>query len=291
MSENFDMGRFRAENQLVFLNTGKIMLTDIQIQSNFGAAPLNFIGQYLKLTSFLPNSEQYADVSINYSLINQDNFISLTGDIQPINMFILKTQSNINDNFCLISGYLNSYSAKYSIGQIPQISTNLRFYGNAGKINTSSLDSFSSNQLTQIQNNDYSNLTGVIVPDSGPSLNLTLNELQTNRVLSCDIGINCKKIPIYNAGARAPKKVNTIFPLDVNFSCTFEVGTYNQTQLRNFPQNKEIQNISLIVSDYNNGQNIAAYYFSGMNLVNETEGMSIDGNLTITKNYFGKLGQ
>lgn len=286
MSINF--GRIKADKQKVYLGTGFLIgLQDISSQDNLGKSPLSYLGVGNKQTYEIPNSEQSVDVTINSLLINSDQFIPLiSGD--PINMFILKEQSNINDNYCLISGYLNSYGIKFAIGQIPQISTSLKFYNNAGRISTTGLDLFSASQLQNIQLNDYSNITGNLIPNQG-SISLTLNELNTNRVLDFSIGIIINRIPIYNMGNFTPRRVDTIFPLDVNCSFSFDESNYTDTILRAFPSDQQLQNINLKISDFNSNQLISNYSFNNMSLVNETRNSNVDGNVVINKQYVGQI--
>ncbi len=286
MANNY---RIRGNEQEIYLGTGKLVqVQDLSINSNFGTAPLNYIGRGKRNVNLIPNSEQNAELSINSSLINNDPFISLTGS-NPINLFILKSQNDITNNYCLISGYLTSYNASFSVGQIPQISTTLKFYNNAGKIPVLSLDSEPLNQLQTIQTNNYSNLNdNYLIPNFG-SLVVTLNEIENNRVLNFDINIDINRIPIYNLGSKYPKRVDIISPINTNCSFTLEMSNYDPTILRDFPQNKQIQDITLSVNDFNNGQNITTYNLRSMTLTNEVYGTSIDGNVTITKQFVGTL--
>ena len=45
MAENFSFGRIKAENQQVYLGTGKLLaIQDFNVNSNFGAQSLNYLG-------------------------------------------------------------------------------------------------------------------------------------------------------------------------------------------------------------------------------------------------------
>lgn len=284
MAENFSLGRIRGENQLIYLGTGQLIgVQDISINQNFGNQPLNYIGIQNKNLNQIVNQEQFSDVSIDAFLINQDFFIALTGH-QPVNIFILRQQSDLNENYCLVSGYLNSYSSKYVYGQIPQISTSFKFINNVGKIPTGSLDGLSYSQLTGIRGNIYSTGTNYLIPHGG-SIDLSLNESTGNRVLQYSINVSVSRVPFYNIGSRFPIKTNRVFPITVNCDFSLEVGIYSGTQLRDIPQNKQIQDVNLQINDYNGGGTICSYNFPAMELVSETYNTTVDGNTTVTKRF------
>ena len=280
--------RIRAENQLVFLNTGQIIgIQDLSINNNFGNYPIRYIGIGSSPFPQSVNQPQYADVDINSDLINQDYFINLTGK-NCFNMFILKNQQDIIDNYCLISGYLNSYSMKYTINQIPQITTSIRFYNGAGNTNTGKLDSNSFNQLAGITGNLYTT-SGTLVGLSN-LVNLTLNEYNTNRVLDLTLKLDVNRIPIYNIGSRFPQRVDIIYPIDVTVDLTFEADiNYDDIQLTDFPFNEQKQNVTISIYGNSDDQFINTYQFNNLTLINQKNSQRVDGNLNITREYVGQI--
>jgi hypothetical protein len=280
--------RLRAENQLFFLGTGQILgLQDISISNSLGSFPLKYIGIGNKSINQTNNSQQYCDLTLNSSFIEEDIFIQQTGN-QPINCFILKTQNDINHAYSLISGYLTNYSAKYTPNQIPQINSTFRFYNNAGYINTGNLDSYSFSQLTGIQSNNYRQFNDEIADSN--YINLTCNEININRVLDFNFSISQNRLPIYNVGSRFPIRIDIIFPINVQASIIFEADeNYSGISLTDFPQNKIIQNLNLDVYSNRTNKLIENYSFSNMTLVNESSSVNVDGNLSITRNYLGQL--
>ncbi len=289
MSESLLYSRIRGENQSCFLGSGKLLGIDsILIQNNLGSQSMNYLGIGNKQTFQIPNSEQSSEVTLNSYLINSDPFISLTGK-EPINMFILKDKNNINNNYCLISGYLSSYSAKFGINQIPQISTSLKFYKNSGPIPLNNLDPLSSGQLVDIQNNNYDIIpSGLEIPYGG-SLDLTLDEYNIgNRVQDFNIDIAIDRIAINNIGARFPKRLDIIFPINTKCSFTFDASNYSGIPLTDFPQSKKTQNISMVVNGQN-GTLITSYSLPNMTLINENISQTTDNNKTITRSYQGYL--
>lgn len=289
MAENQINTRIRAGEQLIFINTGKIVgLQDISITKNFGAGTLSYLGIGNNRFVKIPVAEQSASVSINGYLINNDYLIGMTGS-QPANLFILKSQQNINDNYCLLSGYLNTYSSRYSIGAPSQISATMTFYGNVGNVPTGSLDSNSYLQLSQISSNSYTDNISLI--SNGSSVSLTLDEYSTNRVIDCSVNISTNRVPIYNLGRRRLLLNKLIYPLNVDCSFSFEIAkNYIDDDLLDFPQSPKVQNISISVSDYLNGSGIASYSFSDMTLINESKTINVDGNTIISVSYNGLIG-
>lgn len=287
---DINFGRIKGENQLIFLGTGQIIANSLDITSNLGSQTLRYLGIGNKTEYFIPNSEQSADVTIAAELIKQDNFLSLTG-ANPINMFILQDKNDINNNYCLISGYLLSYSAKFGINQIPQINAEIKFYNNAGKIPTGSLGISERTQLNQIKNNNYTGFftTGLLIPYAN-SINLTLDEYNSNRIQDFNINLSLNRIPIYNVGNRSPIRVDRLSPINATCQFSFEAGGgVSGYQLQDFPQNKKIQNISLQVNSYDNNQLIQNYSFNDMNLINETYNTTTDGNVIINRSYAGYI--
>lgn len=290
MAENKSNTRIRAGEQLVFINTGKIIgLQNISVTNNIGSAPLSYLGSYNRIPTYIPASQQSCSVSLNGQLINNDYFIDMTG-AQPVNLFILKDFSNIQDNYCLVSGYMNSYSTQYSIGNIPQISAEMTFYGNAGTIPTGQLETGAVNQLSQIYNNNYSHLdSGYLIPDAA-SITLTLNEYTNNRILDYSINLTTNRVPVNNIGSRRQKRNELIYPIDVRCSFSFEVPkNYSGNMLFDFPQRQNSQTISLETRDFNNEQIISNYSFSNMILANESRTVSLDGNTIVSISYNGTI--
>lgn len=287
MSESILYSRIKGEDRSVFLNTGKLMVDSISIQNNFGSTTNRYIGIGIKNEHQIPNSEQFSDVSLNGYLIDSDPFIQHTGQ-QPVNIFILKDKNAPNNNFCLISGYLTSYSAQFGINQIPQISTSFKFYKNSGPINMNALDNISSGQLNNISNNTYAEVPSGLEIPYGSSLSLTLDEYSSNRVQEFNINLNINRTPVYNIGTRYPRRVDLLYPIEARCSFSFESGPFSGINLTGFPQTRNTQTISLTVNGQT-GELITNYSFPNMALVNESITQTIDNNQLVTREYVGYL--
>lgn len=288
MAEQLSYSRIRGDEQSVFLNTGKLLgVQDISIDSNFGSTPIIYLGIGISRIYQTNNAEQYADASINSILLNNDIFYPLTGT-NPVNIFVLKDKNNINDNYCLISGYLNSYSLKVSPNQPIQISTSFRFYNNAGPIATGSLDVSSRQHLSGIRNNNYNYLDSGVLISNANTINLTLDEYNTERVQEIDLSFNCNRIPIYAVGNKSPIRTDLISPIELQFNCSFEASKlFSGTELRKFPNTKKEQNITLEIKDHSGSQTISSYSLNNMTLISENRSIGVDQNVVINRSYIG----
>lgn len=286
MSSNFS--RIRAENQFVFLNTGLVYgINSLTASYNLGATSIKYAGIQSRYINQSVNQAQYVDLNINSTLINDDIFMQQTG-LVPFNCFVLPSSTAINSGFCFISGYLNHYSAKYVTNQPGQINSVLRFYNNVGNLPVSNLDANSSGQLVQISNNIYPSYNNTIADSNYITLNL--NEYQTNRVLDYTFSLDFNRLPIYNIGNRFPKRVDFIFPVNVTCDISFEASdNFTDISLTDFPLNKTIQNIGLGVYSNKTNTLMATYTFQNMTLISNNREINVDGNLVITRKYFGQV--
>lgn len=283
-----NFSRIRAENQFIFLNTGIVFgINSISIQNNFGATPINYIGRGDKQINQSASSAQYADLNISSNLIQEDFLMEQTG-LQPFNCFIFQDPTNINTCYSLISGYLNSYSAKYTTNQVPQIQSIMRFYGNAGNISPSNLDSYSYSQITGIASNALSSFNGLIADSN--YINLTTNEGIINRVLDFDFSVQLNRLPIFNIGSRIPKRIETIFPINIECNLTFEASdNFIDNVLNDFPLNKIVQSFELDIYSNRTNNLLSSYFFNNMTMISNDRSINSDGNLTYVRKYVGQI--
>lgn len=284
-------GRLIAFQQQIYLNTGRLNgINEIKISPSLGNAPMNYIGIQNKPLNLITNIEQYIDVTINSNLVDYDPFIQFTGT-DCFNMFIMQNQGSLNDAYSLVSGYLNSYSLKFSVGQPVQISAGMRFVKDAGQIPTGIMDSGAYNQLVQIPNNIYEDSQHKYHIPTFHSTVLTLNEIQTQRVIDASIDFKIARIPIYNIGNKTPNKINIVYPIKVNCVFSFEINQgYSGIEVQSIPANQEIQNISFALYEYNNsGYNVSNYILNNMTCIDEKREISTDKNVLVTKEFAGYI--
>jgi hypothetical protein len=280
-------GRIRAENQLFFLNTGKIEgIQSYSINNNLGTYTVKYFGEGNKSLNQNVNSAQYCDISLQSYLLQEDVFISLTGD-SCLNMFVLNGQNDTNTYF-LVSGYMSNYSAKYSPNTIPEINSTFRFYNNVGNIPTGSLDTNTFIQLSGIQTNTYNKFNGLLANSN--YINLSTNESSGNRVISFGFDMNLNRIPIYNIGYPPFKRADLVFPIDVTCDLEFEADpSFIDFSLTGFPSQEIVQNIQLDIYSHLSNSLFEQYKFYNMNLVSNEKKLNVDGNVIITRKYVGQI--
>lgn len=291
MPESYANSRITSDKQIFFINREKIAgVQSIDSSMPTNATITNFAGLGAGRTSFAPVGEQIGDLSINALLINQDYFLTHVTGNSLINAYILRNQSDKVNNYSIISGYLTNYQCQYSAAQqIPQISTNIKAIGDMGKIAVSSFETHHISDLNYIAANNFTN-NNPKIPSIG-SIDLGIDDFNTNRVLSFNISINSNKIPVYNMGNRKPKRVDLLYPIDVDCNFTFDLGGYDVPFLRGYPSNnpKNIENLTVTVNDYNDGTNITTYTFNNLNLIDTKYQNSTQGNVLITTTFKGQI--
>jgi hypothetical protein len=293
MPESLSNSRVTSDKQILFINREKICgAQSIQASIPTTASPLHFANIYTSRTSFIPVGEQVGDVSIDAILINKDYFLRYVTGNHLVNGYVLKAQNNSTDNYSFLSGYFTRYTCQYSDSQpTPQITTNIRVINNLGKIATGSFATHQIQDLNFISTGNFTN-NSPLIPHIG-SISLGIDDFNSNRVSAFNISVNTNKVPVYNMGSRSPKRVDLIYPIEVQCSFTFELGDYTIPFMRNYPSSapKQIENLNLQVNDYSNGSGIITYSFQNLILTNTTYGTSVDGNVIINTVFEGHINR
>lgn len=275
------LDRYRRENQYVFLNSGQIPgIQSVSVENDFGAAPVTFIG--VNYVNLAPNQAQEGRIRIDRLIIDgTDHFKPFTGS-SGFNLYVLKDQHNPVDNYGFTSGYINNYSTKCSLGQVPRTEVGIVSFGNLGKI-PSGESADTSGQFINIQTS--SEVTNFKMPGPG-SVSLSLNgDFTTNRLLAYNLNMVIDRKPVYALGSRYPISVQTNYPIDVTANFTFDLANYSGYTIRDFPGSPKTGNLILLVNNFNDGSLIQDFRFSGVTLVNESYVSDIDGNTTINAKY------
>ena len=259
------------------------------MQQNFASTPLNYAGIGVDTVKYIPRGEQTNNFSINSYLINKDYFLEAVTGNSLYNLYVARDKTDFGAYFSLISGYFNSFESSYSVGSVAEVNVNGIVVGDAGKISTGSMNSAQISDITFISTGNHDvNTNNLKIPDIG-SITLNIDEFSTNRLLSYNIRIESNKRPIYFMGNRLPKRVENLYPINVDCNFTFEPGDYEDRRLRNFPQSGIVKNLTVTVNDYNGGGQICSYSFNNLNLISENKETSVNGNVTINQQYNAKI--
>jgi len=215
-------------------------------------------------------------------------FFDLTTGNSLVNMFVMRDKTDFDTSYNLISGYFNEYSCSYSIGNMVEINANVVFLRDAGKIGTGSLPLQAAQQLSTISSSNV-DITGTLLIPFSNSVIVAVTEFGTNRLQSFNLNIQANKVPVYNMGSKFPKKVELIYPINVELNFSFEVGLYDLPRLRNFTQSGIVRNATIVIADYSTSQIIHRYRFNNTNLISENYGAEVNGNVTVNQSYQTKI--
>lgn len=267
------------EEQHFFINNTEIPgIQNVGMSYQTNSVPLRHIGMTGIQT--IPAGPTIGQVRVNALLITNDQFVGLTGN-HGINGYIFKTLTTTGDNFGFVSGYLTSYSNSCSIGQIPQIGAEFQVYGNIGKIDSTEAASVITNF------NNIVNHTSVLpLKIANPnSIDISLSDLNTNRVQSYSVTVNVPRQVNYILGQRYPESVETNYPIESLVNFTVDYNDYAAKNIFSFPLNEKKQNITITLKDLETSETISQFNFSGMELVGESYSTDINGSVNLTAQY------
>ena len=230
---------------------------------------LKFLG--MANTAQLPKGGSVGNISLSTLMIAADSLLSLTGDA-GFNGFILKSRDSFAENFSFASGYLTSYISRYSLGQIPTIEMSALIFGDMGRNRSKSMPAL--NTAAQ----------GLKIPGAG-SIDISFADFETNRVTSYDININVNRTPVYSIGNKSPVAVYRSNPIEVTCAFQIEISNYAYNRIKDYPENKVMENLSLTVKDFNTNQAITSYSFSNLELVSQSYNTSVDSDATLNLQY------
>ena len=151
------------------------------------------------------NAPEQIEVSFDRSFIETDNLFSFTGS-SPVNQFWINDSKKF---YSINSLYLNSYSAGFSVGELPRINTKFTSYGTSilQNVNPASNINYSSKQY------DIPKLGSIsIVGTSSSEIN------NIHNIFSFEYSIEMNRQPFYTIGSLTPTEVCPILPLKINFS-------------------------------------------------------------------------
>jgi hypothetical protein len=160
-------------------------------------------------------------LSFDRSFIQQDPLLAYTG-FNPIPLAYISC-CGFNQKIKFENLYLNSYSAGFSVGELPVINTKFTTYSDVNKLNA--IETIS-------QQNSYTpsipRLGSIkIIGNSAGEIN------GFNNIYSFDYSLEIKRQPYYSIGSRSAE-VETILPININFSVNSKI--FDVTILdKNFP--------------------------------------------------------
>tara|TARA_R110000772_G_scaffold249530_3_gene364029 strand:+ start:13029 stop:16457 length:3429 start_codon:yes stop_codon:yes gene_type:complete len=278
-------GRIKREKQRFYLGNEEITgVQNVTLSYQSNIAPVKHVGMHGKslITTF--QGPQQGEASVASYLISEDPIIEYTGD-KPVNGYLIKDISGVEDNFSFVSGYLTSYEASFSINQIPQINGSFQVFGDVGNISVNKFNSVSGD-LGFVASGDQQNEIDFKVSSPG-TLEVCFDDKETNRLQSIDLSINCSRSPVYALGNRYPIEVNQNYPIEINCDFTFDLNDYQATNLRDEVCNPTIKNLYIKAKDYESSETIAEYCFENLYKVSEQQTINESSEAQIRIGYKG----
>lgn len=278
MSRNIQIpSRERREKQHFFIGGTEVFgVQSLSCSYNAGYQPLEFLG--MSQTVDYPNNAQVASISCNSLMLGADSFINYTGDSSFSGYIVADKTTPGGQNFSFTSAYLTSYQVRCSVGQIPEIATEILAVGDAGRL------------AGDQYNTDFAAIsasTAVLTPQiaSYSTIEVSMPEFSTNRLQSFQVSIQSPRNPIYKLGSRTPYLVDLIYPLRVDASFTMDVNDFLSYRLNSFPCSPVSKDIIFAFNEYGSGANVMTYSFSNMRFQGMKYSTEINGSVSVSVEY------
>jgi hypothetical protein len=266
--------------------------------NTLGLNNLGFTSGYLTSYSLSVNNNQpiEIDASINvfgdygqmegdeYNLFNYQlegisgaplGYIFL-GPIRPLSPVVMSYNSGFNFNTILNTGdmfFAAEGGLVWSGFVVSKTSTNF----------TSSTIRATSSQNTKL----YKKKKNYQV--SANSIEINLDEFNTNRVNSFNLSLSRDRIASYCLGQSLPYEINSFDPMNINCSFEIEMDGYQFQKSKLYPTGfYRAQNLLLNVKDYTSGINIQSFNFNNLYLTSHDYNIDSDGTAKIQLSYVGQ---
>jgi hypothetical protein len=180
-------------------------VTNLSIQNSISTAPEFVLGGANFATEI--SSPTQTEISFSRSFTKRDFIIEYTGSNPILNLYIF----NGEKYFRASNLYLQNYSAKFSIGELPVISTNFVSYGEGifGYEEFPELEIVYSDSELDIPKLNSIKISGLNENNSFKN-NLNIYEFNYN------LAIN--RQPYYSVGDEKPIEVSPILPINISVS-------------------------------------------------------------------------
>jgi hypothetical protein len=284
------------ETERFILNGAEIPgVQSVLLEYTKNVAPLNYLG--ISTIKNVPLGKQVGSVSIDSLIIGNDYFINYTGasgfngyllEKRPLQGFRQEVRKFYDMSIHgFISGYLTNYSQSCALGEIPRTQMTIDVFKDIGLLETDThqeaLKDWNDKILTQNIN------TIIYSAPNAYNLDLSLNEIVTNRVISYNFSINIDRTPVYVKGSRYPIYVITNQLKTVNFNCEIEIDAWTMDYLTKYPEKSNVQTIALTLKDFETNNVICSYSFENMELLSLSRNATVNdftiASLSFKANY------
>ena len=183
------------------------------------------------------NSPEQLELSFDRSFVSQDNLFKYTGFV-PIKQIHIAYEDK---KYSLRDLYLNSYSAGFSIGELPKVNTKFTSYGGELFYPEDELGTLSENFVY-----DIPKLGSISIKESG------VPDIISNSIFSFDYSIEMNRQPYFSIGKKTAD-ISSLLPLTINLSINSKLIKGQLSSEIDFPKIQEKNynfNISVSGSGY-----------------------------------------
>ena len=269
------LGRIRRDAENVTINgTGIQGLTSVQVgYESAGASPLSNLG--INRIEYAPQGPQTANLQLNTLLTHTLSPSAPVTSSEVLENFTGSAAfSGVvgykNKNIIFTEAYMETYSVSCSIGEIPAISTSSTIFGE-----------FGTGSLGAVPVDNYPSTVNIA---SYNSMEVNLDEFNTNRMLSFSIEIATPRVPLYAMGLDIPTGVIAGTPVEVNVNFVLDVDDYEINDMRFVPEQTVFKNTKITLNKNNSQTRLLEYSFDNMLLTSESFQASDQGNAGVNFN-------
>jgi hypothetical protein len=160
-------------------------------------------------------------VNIERSFIQKDFIFNYTG-INPIKCAYIDNGTNY---FTLKNLYLTSYTAAFSVGDLPKISSKFTAFSQFPK----QQNSFTEAQTKTTQALNIPKLCSMFLSGSNDAANFVLKN--NMNIYGFEYSLNIKRQPYYNIGSSSVSEVCPILPIEMSFSVSSKIKNESDLSL------------------------------------------------------------
>lgn len=211
-----------------------------------------------------------ANFSINYIPGEVEPFIDYTG-----NSFFTGKVEYANKSFQFSSGYIDNYSISAEINRPVEVSVQGKVYG---------ILAFATGLNSSSGSLNYS-----LNPINYCYLDINLNEANLNRLNSCSINYNSRKIPNYTIGSFLPDEIIQEYPIEISTNINFEISEEILKNPTGLFSNLELINLTVNFKNINNNSTVKTFNISNSALSNKNYSLNTNDNGTFSLNYRGYI--
>jgi hypothetical protein len=237
----------------------------------------SFAEQYLlggNYSAMQVNAPEQVDLSFDRSFIRNDDLLQYTGSSPISQIYIL----NGSIYYLLNNLYLNSYSAAFSVGELPKISTKFTSYGFEMQHSLA----LPKNPTVQTYKYDVPKLGSIYIAGTDS------NDLTgIYNIFSFDYSIEINRQAIFSVGTKVPE-VCPILPLKINFSINSKLK--NESLLINNSFSKisnKNYNFDIVVSGSQYQMN---YPIRNSQLISSEISLSNINSIEVKRQFLGYYG-